>query len=101
MEMQSAKHNQDNIEEEQSYRTNTTKYQDLWCYGAYRIIPKNMQIDQHNRPSINWYTYIWSLNSWYTRKTDLLKINCSKAHRNLLGKNQSWFLLYITYKKQF
>ena len=29
MEMQSAKHNQDNIEEEQSYRTNITMYQDL------------------------------------------------------------------------
>ena len=29
MEMRSAKHNQDNIEEEQSYRTNTTMYQDL------------------------------------------------------------------------
>ena len=28
-EMQSAKHNQDNIEEEQSYRTNITMYQDL------------------------------------------------------------------------
>ena len=29
MEMQNAKHNLNNIEEEQSYRTNTTKYQDL------------------------------------------------------------------------
>ena len=29
MEMQNAKHNLNNIEEEQSCRTNTTKYQDL------------------------------------------------------------------------
>lgn len=49
MGMQSAKHSQNNIEEEQTYRTNSIGYQDLSCYTECRIIVKNIQIDKNNR----------------------------------------------------